>query len=75
MCVFQGPEFVQFLQQDYLPSLQVTPEISQVRSSDVPRVKGSVPSSRSGSVQQELCQVLEQPDVKLLKAYMKVSLP
>lgn len=28
--VFQGPEFIQFLQQEYLPSLQVAPEISQV---------------------------------------------
>ncbi|XP_037551554.1 exportin-T [Nematolebias whitei] len=45
----RGPELVQFLQQEYLPSLQVTPEISQ-----------------------ELCQVLEQPDVKVLKTYMKV---
>lgn len=30
---FQGPEFIQFLQQEYLPSLQVAPEISQVRGS------------------------------------------
>lgn len=31
LCVaFQGPEFIQFLQQEYLPSLQVAPEISQV---------------------------------------------
>lgn len=29
--LFQGPEFIQFLQQEYLPSLQVTPDISQVR--------------------------------------------
>lgn len=28
--LFQGPEFIQFLQQEYLPSLQVAPEISQV---------------------------------------------
>lgn len=28
--LLQGPEFIQFLQQDYLPSLQVSPEISQV---------------------------------------------
>uniref|UniRef100_A0A673A4U3 Exportin-T n=1 Tax=Sphaeramia orbicularis TaxID=375764 RepID=A0A673A4U3_9TELE len=28
----RGPEFIQFLQQEYLPSLQVSPEISQVRS-------------------------------------------
>uniref|UniRef100_A0A8D3BSL0 Exportin-T n=1 Tax=Scophthalmus maximus TaxID=52904 RepID=A0A8D3BSL0_SCOMX len=27
----RGPEFIQFLQQEYLPSLQVSPEISQVR--------------------------------------------
>ncbi|XP_028305043.1 exportin-T [Gouania willdenowi] len=45
----RGEEFIQFLQQDYLPSLQVSPEISQ-----------------------ELCQVLQQPDVKVLKTYMKV---
>ncbi|XP_008292004.1 exportin-T [Stegastes partitus] len=44
----RGPEFIQFLQQDYLPSLQVSPEISQ-----------------------ELCQVLQQPDVKVLKNYIK----
>uniref|UniRef100_A0A3B5LXE0 Exportin-T n=1 Tax=Xiphophorus couchianus TaxID=32473 RepID=A0A3B5LXE0_9TELE len=45
----RGSEFIQFLQHEYLPSLQVTPEISQ----------------------QELCQVLQQPDVKVLKNYMK----
>uniref|UniRef100_A0A4W6F3H4 Exportin-T n=1 Tax=Lates calcarifer TaxID=8187 RepID=A0A4W6F3H4_LATCA len=45
----RGPEFIQFLQQEYLPSLQVSPEISQ-----------------------ELCQVLQQPDVKVLKNYIKV---
>lgn len=44
----RGAELLQFLQQDYLPSLQVSPEISQ-----------------------ELCQVLQQPDVKVLKNYMK----
>ncbi|CAB1453953.1 unnamed protein product [Pleuronectes platessa] len=44
----RGPEFIQFLQQEYLPSLQVAPEISQ-----------------------ELCQVLQQPDVKVLKNYIK----
>uniref|UniRef100_A0A667YW36 Exportin-T n=1 Tax=Myripristis murdjan TaxID=586833 RepID=A0A667YW36_9TELE len=45
----RGPEFIQFLQQEYLPSLQVSPEIAQ-----------------------ELCQVLQQPDVKVLKTYIKV---
>lgn len=44
----RGPEFIQFLQQEYLPSLHVSPEISQ-----------------------ELCQVLLEPDVKVLKTYMK----
>ncbi|XP_017158473.1 exportin-T isoform X1 [Poecilia reticulata] len=44
----RGSEFIQFLQHEYLPSLQVTPEISQ-----------------------ELCQVLQQPDVKVLKNYIK----
>ncbi|CAL8405187.1 unnamed protein product [Arctogadus glacialis] len=44
----RGPEFIQFLQQDYLPSLQVAPEITQ-----------------------ELCQVLQQPDVKVFKNYIK----
>ncbi|XP_062374318.1 exportin-T isoform X1 [Sardina pilchardus] len=44
----RGPEFIQFLQQEYLPSLQVSPDITQ-----------------------ELCQVLQQPDVKVLKNYMK----
>ncbi|KAM9704893.1 exportin-T isoform 2-T2 [Menidia menidia] len=44
----RGPEFIQFLQQEYLPSLQVSPEIAQ-----------------------ELCQVLQQPDVKVLKSYIK----
>ncbi|XP_057180131.1 exportin-T [Triplophysa rosa] len=43
----RGPECVQFLQ-EYLPSLHVSPEITQ-----------------------ELCQVLQQPDVKVLKNYMK----
>ncbi|KAJ4922827.1 hypothetical protein JOQ06_006491 [Pogonophryne albipinna] len=44
----RGLEFIQFLQQEYLPSLQVSPEVSQ-----------------------ELCQVLQQPDVKVLKNYIK----
>uniref|UniRef100_A0A8C0YF97 Exportin-T n=1 Tax=Cyprinus carpio carpio TaxID=630221 RepID=A0A8C0YF97_CYPCA len=44
----RGPECIQFLQ-EYLPSLQVSAEITQ-----------------------ELCQVLQQPDVKVLKNYMKV---
>ncbi|XP_026091690.1 exportin-T-like isoform X2 [Carassius auratus] len=44
----RGQECIQFLQ-EYLPSLQVSPEITQ-----------------------ELCQVLQQPDVKVLKNYMKV---
>ncbi|XP_063072875.1 exportin-T isoform X2 [Engraulis encrasicolus] len=44
----RGPEFIQFLQQEYLPSLQVSPDITQ-----------------------ELCQVLQQADVKVLKNYMK----
>lgn len=44
----RGPEFIQFLQQEYLPSLQVSPEISQ-----------------------ELCHVLQEPDVKVLKTYLK----
>ncbi|XP_051231439.1 exportin-T isoform X1 [Dicentrarchus labrax] len=44
----RGPEFIQFLQQEYLPSLQVSPEISQ-----------------------ELCQVIQQPDIKVLKNYIK----
>uniref|UniRef100_A0A3Q2P848 Exportin-T n=1 Tax=Fundulus heteroclitus TaxID=8078 RepID=A0A3Q2P848_FUNHE len=44
----RGSEFIQFLQHEYLPSLQVTPEISQ-----------------------ELCQVLQQPDIKVLKNYIK----
>lgn len=29
---FQGPEFIQFLQQEYLPSLQMSPDISQVKT-------------------------------------------
>uniref|UniRef100_A0A8B9JY37 Exportin-T n=1 Tax=Astyanax mexicanus TaxID=7994 RepID=A0A8B9JY37_ASTMX len=45
----RGPEFIQFLQQEYLPSLQISPEIAQ-----------------------ELCQVLQQPDTKVLKNCMKV---
>ncbi|XP_059366536.1 exportin-T-like [Carassius carassius] len=44
----RGQECIQFLQ-EYLPSLQVSPEITR-----------------------ELCQVLQQPDVKVLKNYMKV---
>ncbi|KAI1882201.1 hypothetical protein AGOR_G00248250 [Albula goreensis] len=44
----RGPEFIQYLQQEYLPSLQVSPEIIQ-----------------------ELCQVLQQPDSKVLKNYIK----
>ncbi|KAI3366737.1 hypothetical protein L3Q82_009219, partial [Scortum barcoo] len=31
----RGPEFIQFLQQEYLPSLQVSPEISQVRHPEI----------------------------------------
>ena len=30
MFFLQGHEFIQFLQQEYLPSLQVAPEIAQV---------------------------------------------
>lgn len=30
--VLQGPEFLRFLQQDYLPSLHVSPDVSQVRA-------------------------------------------
>ncbi|XP_068163534.1 exportin-T isoform X2 [Antennarius striatus] len=44
----RGPEFIQLLQQEYLPSLQVSPQVSQ-----------------------ELCQVIQQPDIKVLKSYMK----
>uniref|UniRef100_A0AAZ3P286 Exportin-T n=1 Tax=Oncorhynchus tshawytscha TaxID=74940 RepID=A0AAZ3P286_ONCTS len=44
----RGPEFIQYLQQEYLPSLQVSPDITQ-----------------------EVCQVLQQPDAKVLKNYMK----
>ncbi|KAL0964906.1 hypothetical protein UPYG_G00274210 [Umbra pygmaea] len=44
----RGAEFIQYLQTEYLPSLQVAPEITQ-----------------------ELCQVLQQPDVKVLKNYIK----
>uniref|UniRef100_H3C9W1 Exportin-T n=1 Tax=Tetraodon nigroviridis TaxID=99883 RepID=H3C9W1_TETNG len=44
----RGPEFIHFLQQDYLPSLQVAPDVSQ-----------------------ELCQVIQQPDIKVLKNYTK----
>ncbi|XP_055769753.1 exportin-T [Salvelinus fontinalis] len=43
----RGPEFIQYLQ-EYLPSLQVSPEITQ-----------------------EVCQVLQQPDAKVFKNYMK----
>ncbi|KAJ8249585.1 hypothetical protein COCON_G00228010 [Conger conger] len=45
----RGPEFIQYLQQDYLPSLQLSPDITQ-----------------------ELCQVLQQPDPKVFKNYIKV---
>uniref|UniRef100_A0A8B9JVX3 Exportin-T n=1 Tax=Astyanax mexicanus TaxID=7994 RepID=A0A8B9JVX3_ASTMX len=34
---FQGPEFIQFLQQEYLPSLQISPEIAQVLKQDPPK--------------------------------------
>ncbi|XP_068611150.1 exportin-T-like [Brachionichthys hirsutus] len=44
----RGPEFLQLLQQECLPSLQVSAEISQ-----------------------ELCRVIEQPDSKVLKNYLK----
>uniref|UniRef100_A0AAY5L9V4 Exportin-T n=1 Tax=Esox lucius TaxID=8010 RepID=A0AAY5L9V4_ESOLU len=47
----RGHEFIQYLQTEYLPSLQVSPEITQ-----------------------ELCQVLQQPDVKVLKNYIKVRI-
>lgn len=30
LSLLQGPEFIHFLQQEYLPSLQVSPDISQV---------------------------------------------
>ncbi|XP_064198368.1 exportin-T-like [Anguilla rostrata] len=44
----RGQEFLLYLQQEYLPSVHVTPEITQ-----------------------ELCQVLQQPDSKVIKSYMK----
>lgn len=71
--VFQGPEFIQFLQQEYLPSLQVAPEISQVGRLSVCllEVKGHIYWSKAISLQ-ELCQVIQQPDVKVLKNYVKV---
>ncbi|XP_057710617.1 exportin-T isoform X2 [Corythoichthys intestinalis] len=47
--VKQGPELLEFLQRDYLPSLRVSPEVAQ-----------------------ELCHVLQQPDAKVLKTYLKV---
>uniref|UniRef100_A0A8B9JWH3 Exportin-T n=1 Tax=Astyanax mexicanus TaxID=7994 RepID=A0A8B9JWH3_ASTMX len=33
----RGPEFIQFLQQEYLPSLQISPEIAQVLKQDPPK--------------------------------------
>ncbi|XP_077399699.1 exportin-T [Vanacampus margaritifer] len=45
----QGPELLEFLQRDYLPSLHVCPDVAQ-----------------------ELCHVLQQPDAKVLKTYLKV---
>ncbi|XP_077449465.1 exportin-T isoform X2 [Stigmatopora argus] len=45
----QGPQLLDFLQRDYLPSLHVSPEVAQ-----------------------ELCHVLQQPDAKVLKTYLKV---
>ncbi|XP_069485879.1 exportin-T isoform X2 [Ambystoma mexicanum] len=45
----RGLECIQYLQQEYLPSLQVAPEIIL-----------------------EFCQVLQQPDAKMLKSYLKV---
>ncbi|XP_077354867.1 exportin-T isoform X2 [Festucalex cinctus] len=45
----QGPELLEFLQRDYLPSLHVCPDVAQ-----------------------ELCHVLQQPDTKVLKTYLKV---
>ncbi|KAM9772273.1 exportin-T isoform 2-T2 [Syngnathus typhle] len=47
--VQQGPELLEFLQRDYLPSLHVCPDVAQ-----------------------ELCHVLQQPDVKVLKTYLKM---
>ncbi|KAJ8398881.1 hypothetical protein AAFF_G00417890 [Aldrovandia affinis] len=44
----RGQEFIHYLQQEYLPSVQVAPEIAQ-----------------------ELCQVLQQPDSKVIKNYIK----
>lgn len=79
LCVlFQGPEFIQFLQQEYLPSLQVAPEISQVGvalSLSLSRVTWRLQARFDGPEVvslQELCQVIQQPDVKVLKSYMKV---
>lgn len=72
--VFQGPEFIQFLQQEYLPSLQVAPEISQVGWGMGVRLlefKGQMTLSEGVSLQ-ELCQVIQQPDIKVLKNYVKV---
>ncbi|XP_061618613.1 exportin-T isoform X4 [Phyllopteryx taeniolatus] len=45
----QGPELLEFLRRDYLPSLRVCPDVAQ-----------------------ELCLVLQQPDAKVLKTYLKV---
>ncbi|XP_019753030.1 exportin-T isoform X1 [Hippocampus comes] len=45
----QGPELLEFLRRDYLPSLHLCPDVAQ-----------------------ELCHVLQQPDPKVLKTYLKV---
>lgn len=84
--LLQGLEFIQFLQQEYLPSLQVSPEITQVSGDAVCTYLHSASLSLSVRAfsfafwlffflpfSQELCQVLQQPDTKVLKNYMKVS--
>lgn len=90
-CVLpQGPEFIQFLQQEYLPSLHVSPEITQVRFmlkraccvgicimlrfiAQGVWVLDTDDFLDCLSFLQELCQVLQQPDTKVLRNYMKVS--
>lgn len=81
--MFQGPEFIQFLQHEYLPSLQVAPEISQVNwgGAESPRRPSLLSRPLADLYRQmlchvtlqELCQVIEQPDVKVLKSYIKVG--
>lgn len=83
----QGSEFIQFLQHEYLPSLQVSPEISQVGPGPeeelllivlvlilvFPSGAGSGPAAARRQSSEELHQGRRLPGPVLLSAWLVLS--